>query len=98
MSNRVKILIVVLIGLLQIGDLVTTYMVKGVELNPTSQWFIEHGYWSLGLAKGLLVGLIAFFLWKCARVSGLVWAVVGIYCCVVGWNLGQLWIGRGIGV
>jgi len=90
--NNINLLLVILIGALQIGDVLTTEKILGnggKELNPVMNWlFTEFGMHNVLLTKAVLITSLAIILDTVAPVALIPIAVM--YIGVVGWNLNQI--------
>ena len=90
--NNINLLLVIIIGALQIGDVVTTEKILnngGKELNPIMNWFFTHfGFHNVLVTKAVLVVAISVLLSKFSPIA-LIFVSV-IYVGVVGWNIYQL--------
>ena len=86
-------LLIVLIGVLQIGDVLTTEHILskgGAELNPVMNWlFTKFGMHNVLVAKALLVTSVAILASALAPIALIPLAIV--YLVVVGWNSYQIW-------
>ena len=89
-------LLIILIGALQIGDVVTTEHLLnrgGSELNPVmKRLFIKFGMHNVLVVKALLVLTISILVSKYQPIALL--AIAGLYVAVVAWNTYQIWSGK----
>ena len=90
--NDINLLLVILIGILQIGDVLTTEKILGkggTELNPIMNWlFTKFGMHNVLVTKAVLIISLAIVADAVAPVALIPIAV--IYIGVVGWNLNQI--------
>ena len=90
--NDINLLLVILIGILQIGDVLTTEKILGkggTELNPIMNWlFTKFGMHNVLVTKAVLIITLAIVADTVAPVALIPIAV--IYIGVVGWNLNQI--------
>ena len=80
-----RLLPFIILGALQIGDLISTRLVLaagGVELNPLVRAF---GLWPTKLVA--LVLLFAWALMSSRKQQARVWMLCGVYALVVIWNI-----------
>jgi hypothetical protein len=89
-------LLIILIGALQIGDVITTeYLLNcgGSELNPVMKWLFAHcGMHAVLIVKALLVLTMSILVSKYQPIALL--AIAGLYVAVVAWNTYQIWSGK----
>ena len=87
------LILVILICLLQIGDVLTTeYILKrgGKELNPIMDWlFTKFGMHTVLISKALIISLTAIFAFNYAPIALIPVAIV--YIAVVAWNSYQIY-------
>ena len=90
--NDINLLLVILIGILQIGDVLTTEKILGkggTELNPIMNWlFTKFGMHNVLVTKAVLIITLAIVVDTVAPVALIPLTV--LYIGVVGWNLNQI--------
>ena len=90
--NDINLLLVVLIGVLQVGDVLTTEKILGkggTELNPIMNWlFTKFGMHNVLVTKAVLIITLAIVADTVAPVALIPLTV--LYIGVVGWNLNQI--------
>ena len=90
--NDINLILVILIGALQIGDVLTTEKILGSggkELNPVMNWlFTKFGMHNVLVTKAVLITTLAIVADAVAPDALIPMAV--IYVGVVGWNLYQI--------
>ena len=89
-------LLIILIGALQIGDVITTeYLLNhgGSELNPVmKRLFIKFGMHNVLVVKALTVVVGSILLAEILPMALI--ALVVVYVAVVAWNTYQIWNGK----
>jgi hypothetical protein len=90
--NDTNLFLIILIGALQIGDVLTTEKILGkggTELNPVMNWlFTKFGMHNVLVTKALLIITLAIIASVIAPIALILIAV--IYVGVVAWNLNQI--------
>lgn len=85
-SMRGKLAPAILLGILQLGDLLSTRLALNHGAIEANFFVSSFGLWEVKL---VCLIVIAIFAWHTRRPSR-IWFLCAFYLCVVGWNLSLL--------